>query len=111
MTHIIEDKELLLEAIDNYDVYTPSVATVLKILIELSVDDVVIISVLKLSKLTKISRPVVYKALETFEETGIIERIKKPQHKTSCFYLKANKLKHIIEHYKRQKNILNKTII
>lgn len=111
MTDIMKDKELLMRAIDNYDLYTPSVALILKTLIELSVDDIAVVSILRLSKLTKVSRPIIYKAIQTFEESGIIERVRKPQHKTSCFYIKPNKLMYIIENYKRQENILNKAKI
>ena len=118
-THVLEwpmysnnnsvyNQDLLMEAIDNYDMYTLSEKIVLKTLIELAIKDVVIISVLKLSQMTKVSRPIVYKALELFEENKLIKRIKKPKSKVSHFNINSIMFDDIIKNYVLQQNIINR---
>ena len=101
-------RELIFKAIDSYDLYTNSMKLVLKALIELSINDVTIISVLKLSALSKVSRPVAYQALEVFEENRVVTREKRPKSKVSVFHIDPNKLNEMVERYKLQENMLNK---
>ncbi len=106
----IDDKELglLLEAIDNYDLYAPSYRKVLKTLVKLAIDDVVIVSITKLYKMSNVSRPMVYQALEIFQDTKIIELIKKPKCKITKFILKPLEFHEIIKHYRKQREIKTK---
>lgn len=99
----MKDKELLMEAIDNYDLYTPHERKVLKTLLLISIDDVAITSILKLSKLSRVSRPVVYKALAVFKKHELLEEIKDERNISNAFKLKKNKLEEIQRHYEIQK--------
>jgi DNA-damage-inducible protein D len=99
----MKDKELLMKAIDNYDLYTPHERKVLKTLLLISIDDVAITSILKLSKLSKVSRPVVYKALAAFIKHELIEEIKDARNILNAFKLKRNKLEEIQKHYEVQR--------
>jgi len=99
----MDNKEQLIEAIDNYDLYTPHERTVLKTLLLISIDDVAIISILRLSKVSKVSRPVVYKALAAFIKHGLIEEIKDIRKVSNTFKIKRNKLQEIVDHYTAQK--------
>lgn len=99
----MKDKELLIKAIDSYDLYTPHERKVLKTLLLISIEDVAITSILKLSKLSKVSRPVVYKALAAFKKHELIEEIKDARNILNAFKLKRNKLEEIQKHYEVQK--------
>lgn len=98
----MKDKELLMKAIDSYDLYTPSERKVLITLLLIAVDDVSITSILKLSKLSKVSRPVVYKALAAFIKHEVVEKIKDERNVLNVFKLKRNKLEEIQRHYESQ---------
>ena len=104
----MNDKELLLEAIDNYDLLTPKYRIILKALIELAIDNVAIISVVKLSEITNVSRPVIYKALEVIKENQYIEQYKKSKNSLTSFIIKPIKLQDIVKYYKNQKNVREK---
>lgn len=103
------DKQtLLFQAIDNYDLLTPSHRIVLKVLLELSIDDEALISIKKLSEMAKVSKPVVYEALTICEKKGFIERAKLAKSRITSFMIKRNKLNDIIKHYDTQENVKKK---
>lgn len=103
----MKDIQLVLNAINNYDLYTNTEKIVLKTLIDISVDNIAVISVKKLTLLSQVSRPMVYKALSTLEKDGVIERVIHGTSKKSSFTIKQNELYRIIKHYKSylEKNI------
>lgn len=104
----MNDNDLLMKAIDSYELYTSSEKAVLKTLIKLSSsDDMAIISVLNLSNISNVSRPIVYKALNILEEHKVIERVNRYKGRLSCFTVKQNKLNEIIKHYNLRENILH----
>lgn len=103
----MDNKDLLMEAIDHYELYTPSERAVLKTLVKLCVDDIAIITVLNLSEISHVSRPIVYNALKSMEEDRVIERTKRYKGRLSCFTVKQNKLNDIIKHHNLRKNILH----
>lgn len=103
----MKDKELLIEAIENYDLFTLHEKTILKLLIELSIDNKVVCSIIKLKEISQISRPTIYRALQMFEDYSLIDIEKNPNRKISTFILKDHKLKEIISHHLSRKNILN----
>ncbi len=96
----MEDKDSLLKAVDNYDLYTPAEKKVLKTLIEISINNIAIISVKKLTALANISRPIVYKALATLQKDNTIERTIHGTSKKRSFTIKQNKLLEIAQYYK-----------
>ncbi len=106
----MKDKELLLKAIDSYDLYTPAAKKVLKTLMDISINNIAIISVKKLTQLSTISRPIVYKALATLQKDNVIERMIQGTSKKSSFTIKYNRLSEIEQYYKLylRKTLLNK---
>lgn len=70
----MKDKELLLEAIDSYDLLPLTGKVVLKTLIKLAIDDIIIINIKELNKLSKVSKTTVYSSLKILEDNGFIER-------------------------------------
>lgn len=98
--------KILQNAIEAYDLYTPSTKKILKILVSISVNNVAIISVLKLSQKSKVSRPIIYAAIKDFEKDGLVEREIRPKSKVSVFKINATKMDEIVERYKLQEKTL-----
>ena len=104
----MKDKELLMKAIDSYSVYTDRQRKLLKMLINMAVDDVIVISVIELHKLSETSRPSIYKCIALFEKDEIIEPIKDIDGliRLNTYRLNANKIDNIVRHYlKRQASL------
>ena len=109
----MDNKEQLIEAIDNYDGYSSGCRKVLKLLVELSIDDVAHISVVQLSKIALLSREMIYQALCTFQQDGFIELVKRTKGKTgtiNSIILKPNKLNQLLQFYIKQIEIRKKYI-
>lgn len=101
----IDNKALLIDAINNYDLLTPNERKVLITLIKISVDDIAIINIKKLSEVSKVSRPVIYKALSTYNHYNLLERGDSTRNCMNTFVLKKNNLQNIIKHHLAQRNI------
>lgn len=108
----MNDKELLLEAIDNYDVLTPQGRDILRTLVIAAKDDnTVNITIKNLYELSKVSKQGAYNTLQNLEKSQFIERVKVIGNRISLFKLNATKLEEVIEYYKtikHTKNILRK---
>lgn len=98
----MKNKELLLEAIDNLDIYAMTQRTTLKALIDLSIDGVSSISPTSLSRLIKIGRGVIYNNLRILEEDGLIKNIGKARNRIGLYKLNETKLEEIIELHKKK---------
>jgi hypothetical protein len=102
----MKDQELLLQAIDNYNLIPPTGQNVLKTLVRLAVDDMAVTNAKELNKLCKIARPTIYQAFKLLEEKGFIECHITKGSRSSSFVLKPHRLEKIIEHYTAKKNLL-----
>ncbi len=104
----MKDKELLMKAIDSYSVYTTRQRILLKILINMALDDVIVISVMELHKLSKTSRPSIYKCIALFEKDEIIEPIKDIDGlvRLNTYRLNSNKVDNIVRHYLKRESSL-----
>lgn len=105
----MENKELLLKAIDGYDIYKPQGRYILKALVAIAIDDLAMTTVSRLCELSKVSRQGTYNTLRYLENDRVIERIKNSGTRLSSFRLNRNKLDNIIKYYNQQeqaKNIL-----
>ena len=102
------DTELLIKAIDNYDILTPSHRKVLKILVELCIDDQLITTTIKLSKISGFSRTLIYQALEVFKHLEFIEITTKDKNQLNAVVLKFHKLNDIIKHYELEQETKKK---
>lgn len=114
LAHVInnmDNKEQLLEAIDNYRTYSAGYRTILKLLVELSIDEMVHITVIQLSQMSLLSREIIYQALDVLERDGLIEIVKRTKGKTAkigCVILKPNKLNQIKQFYDKQLEVQKK---
>lgn len=108
----INNKELLLEAIDNYDVYKPQGRAILKTLIIAAREDFTVhLSIKNLYELSKVSKQGAYNTLKYLENDKIINKIKIAGNRISLFSINQEKLQEIINYYqtvRRTKNTLRK---
>jgi ribosomal protein S25 len=102
----MKDQELLLRAIDNYDVYVATQRLTLKALVDLSIDGVASISPTSLSRLIKIGRGVIYNNLRILQEDGFIKNVGKDKNRIGLYKLNETKLEEIVELYKKKSKYL-----
>ena len=90
----MENKNLILKAIDSYDVYNMASKTVLKTLIASpSIDDSTIkISIKALAEMSHLSIQGVYNALRYIERDKVVERFKKSGERVVYFKIKKKKI-------------------
>lgn len=98
----MKDKELLLEAIDSYNLYSKSLRITLRALIDLSIDDIISISPTELSKLIKIGRGIIYYNLRILLDDGIIKKVGTGRNRIGLYKLNEIKLEDIIEVHKKK---------
>ena len=91
----MKNKELLLEAIDNYNLYTRGQRALLKTLININIDNIATANVSELSELSGMTKPLIYNSLGFLEREEIIEKIKGPNRGIAMFKLKPAKLEEI----------------
>lgn len=103
----MKDKEILLEAIDNYDVYSVTQRETLKALVSISIDDLVTVSPTALSKLINISRGIIYHCLKIFEKDKVIEKITSTTKRSTIFRLNETKLQYIAKLYENKQKYFN----
>ena len=106
----MKDKELLLKAIDNYDVYTPKQREILKTLIGISVNDIAIITPRELIKLLNTTKATVYYSLTRLKEDEIIISQNGEKEQFSTYRLNNTKLDDILTIYKRKTEYFKKNI-
>ncbi len=104
----MNDKELLLEAIDNYTLYTHAQRTLLKTLVNINIDNTITASAQELSLLCDSTKTTIYKALNLLEKIGTIEKIKGPNKGIGIIKLKPNKLDEIQQIYNKKYSLVKK---
>lgn len=100
----MNNKELLLKAIDNYDEYVLTQRETLKALVNLSIDSVVTVSPTAFSKLIKIRREIIYYNLKIFEKDKFIVKITKTTKRANVFRFNKIKLDYLIKLYENKRN-------
>ena len=111
----MNNKEEIIKAIANYDSYSDSYRKILTLLVELAIDDVAHITVIKLKGLTipTLSREIIYQALNQFQQDGLIEIIKKTRGKTATIkgaILRQNKFEQLRSFYIKELEVQKKYI-
>jgi len=69
----MEDKEIVIKAVEGYSFYTKPQRKLLKLLMELENDYVIKLSILELSNISGISRASIYRIIEIFKKDGILQ--------------------------------------
>jgi Fe2+ or Zn2+ uptake regulation protein len=107
------ERDMILEAINNYDVYNTATKSVLKSLVTIysEQEKVSKISINALADLSKLSKQGVYNALKYIEKDNTVERFKKSGERVTYFKLNQTKLSEICEYHNKleiSKSILSK---
>jgi len=105
-----DSKKLLFEAIDHYSLFTNAQKNLLKILIEIAVDNLVITSMTDLKKLTKATRITLSTGLDLFEKEGVIEIFKSNGVKFTSCQLQQKKLDDIVIHFQKKAQLLKEQL-
>lgn len=101
-----ENNKLLNEAIDDYSILTNNQKKLLKIMVQIAVNDRVVASIDDLSKLTKTMRATVTAGIALLEKLEIIEVSKLTGVRFSSCTLNQEKLSDIIVHHQNKKSLL-----
>ena len=104
----IKDKNLLAIAIDNYELYTSKQKNILKILVNMAIENIATVGTAYLMEKTKLSRPAIYLNLKKFTIEGTINRIRKPGERYNSYELNQKKLDYILQLYKNKKAMEDK---
>jgi len=95
----MEDKNLIKKAIDKYDVYSPSQREILKLFIDISINNLIEASVRYISERTQLKKSTVYFAINLFLKDGFIQR---DIGASKALVLSENKINYIVEIYKKK---------
>jgi len=98
---------IILEAIDHYDMYSNNQKKVLKTLIAVSVDNVAYISVNAIAESIKLAPNSTYVVLRALENDKCIIRDKKQGQKTNAYKINIAKVEHFVKIYQQKKKGLN----
>lgn len=95
----INNKELLLEAIDHYDLYSMNKRNILKIIVNASIEGIARISGKRISELSNKSLGNVFLTLRNLEKDGFIKRVKNPGEQYFSYTLNSDKIKFLTKLY------------
>ena len=99
------NKQILIHAIESYDIYSPNQRKILILLVNTSVNELSSISIDYISKTTNVSKPNVYQNIKKLEKDEIITRIRQVGAKLDSYQLNKEKLDYIIQVYQNKKAI------
>lgn len=106
----MKDKEKLLEAIEDYTIYTPKQRELLKILVGISVDNIAVITPLALTKLLNTTKATIYHSIKCLTKDGIIQRDNtKSSYRFGEYHLNSEKLKSILTSYENKLKYFSKS--
>lgn len=103
MTYL-QNIELLEAAIDNYFLLNKTQRKVLKSLVKVSIDNISIISIKELNKMTGVTNTPISNALSKLKAEGIIEDIQKRGKVFTGCKIKQSKISEIINIYSKKQN-------
>ena len=104
----INNKELLLEAIDHNDQFSKSQKAVINIMLDFEKNGTTNISVNSITELTGFTKTIIYQNLKRLEKVGILKNFRKDREKIKSFQLHKSKLQEIIDTYLKKQHILQK---
>ena len=103
-----DNRDLLLEAIDNYDLYSKKQQSILKALVQVAINNVAEISTKSLGELLEISYQNTFIILRRLVSDGFIEKVKAPDQKYSSYRLIDEKLNYLIKLYYNKQSLSKK---
>lgn len=107
--NILEDKSSLLEAINDYELYSKGQRNLLCAFVTMSSDGSISMSISSISKLVGVTRAMTYINLDALEKDGVIQKMNVKRARVNTFNLNYSKLNYILEYYlRKQQYILQK---
>ena len=101
----LNNKKLLLTAVDYYSLYTKNQRSLLKYLINLSIDGVIKLSTSEASKNIKTSRANIYLTLDKFGKEMLLSKVREKADRHFSYTLNNDKLNYILQvYYNKQEN-------
>ena len=101
-------KDMIIKAIDDYDMYSNNQKKVLKTLVAVSLDNLACVSVSSISEATKIAANSIYVTLRKLENNKCITRERPSGQKTNAYRINMDKINEILNIYKKKTQGLNK---
>ena len=102
----MQDNDMILKAIDSYDVYNTASKSVLKTLVAMPPieNNIIKLSINALAEISHLSRQGVYNALKYIERDKVVERFKKSGERVVYFKINENKINEICQYYNNLQN-------
>lgn len=104
------DLNLLLTAISDYDAYPLKQRELLKVLVDISINNTAVTAPVKLARILSTTRATVYLSLRRLKEDNVIINNKGKNEKNNTFKLNQNKLDEIMLIYKKKLIILKNNL-
>lgn len=104
----IDNKELLLAAIDDYEPYTKSQKKLLQAIVNIEVGGSLTTSITSLSKTIGYTRAMTYIAVDALEKDGILKKTNTKQARVSTFEINFARLRTLMELYIKKQDYLAK---
>jgi len=103
----LNNKQSLIHAIEDYDVYSLNQRKILALLVNVSVKQLASVSIDYITKTVRISKPNVYQNITKLIKDKTIIRIRQKGTKVDSYELCKEKLDYILQIYQNKKNIEN----
>ena len=99
------DKQLLIEAICDYDYYTETQRKILRTIVQTSLEGICKVSISFISQKLGVSRTAVYKALKRFVQEGDIDFKEESNSRIRLIKINLESMKNIISIHLSKKNL------
>lgn len=93
------EKDMIREAINDYDLYTDKQKKVLNTLVSVAVDKIAYVSVKSISDTINLAQNSTYVVLRALENDGFIERERSKGQKSNAYKLNEEKLERLVKIY------------
>lgn len=101
----LENKKLLIAAIDAYSLYTIKQRSILKYLVNLSINGEVKFNTSEASKDLELSRAAIYLTLDKFKKESVLNKKEGNTERINSYILNNDKLDYIVQfYYNKQDN-------
>lgn len=104
----MENKELLIEAIDNSLKYTLKQRDILKLFLNLEVNELVSITPRELAEMFNVTRATIYLSLNILEKDGLIKNMTEKGRHFNIYRLSKSNLNDLLQVYTKKKDYLKK---
>lgn len=100
-----DKRSLIFEAIDNYELYAKSQRDVLKLIINIAINDVAVVSVKCIVEKTNIARSSVYNIMKNLQNDEVITKFRIKNTRQDSYKINRKKLDYIVQVYNNKKSV------